>query len=384
MTRQRDGENAVTLLRSGVEFFPALRAAIDTAQRSIHIETYIFEPDETGHAIATALRFAVARGVNVRLVVDGFGSRDFVDAMLEGLRAAGLEIHVFRHELSRLALQRRRLRRLHRKTAVIDGTLGFIGGINLIDDSNTPHHDPPRFDYAVSLRGPIVADIAAAQASLWRVLSWARLQRRPAPPPPAPRPAAAGKVAAELVLRDNLRRRRDIENAYLTAINNARREILIANAYFLPGRRFRKALIDASRRGVTVTLLLQGRTEYWLMHQAEQALYPLLLAAGVRIVTYRKSFLHAKVAVVDDNWATVGSSNIDPFSLLLAREANVIVRDAGFCRHLRHDLEQAMQEGGLALSENHWQQLSWPRRVLSWGAFGLVRWLVGRFAARDL
>ncbi|MFT3734453.1 MAG: phospholipase D-like domain-containing protein [Rhodocyclaceae bacterium] len=304
--------------------------------------------------------------------------------MLPGLRAAGLEILVFRRELRTFALQRRRLRRLHRKTAVIDGKLGFVGGINIIDDQNTPRHDPPRFDYAVSLRGPIVGDLASAQNSLWRILSWARIRRRPAPVPSAPRPPAAGHMAASLVLRDNLRRRRDIENAYLEAIEHAQREVLIASAYFLPGRRFRNALIDASRRGVTVTLLLQGRTEYWLMRQAEQALYPHLLGAGVRIVEYRKSFLHAKVAVIDDDWATVGSSNIDPFSLLLAREANVIVRDAGFCRTLRADIENAMRDGGVALREDHWQHLSWPRRVLSWCAFGVVRWLAGRLATPQL
>jgi phosphatidylserine/phosphatidylglycerophosphate/cardiolipin synthase-like enzyme len=131
--------------------------------------------------------------------------------------------------------------------------------------------------------------------------------------------------------------RSQIERAYLKALGGARREVLIANAYFFPGRRFRRALAEAARRGVRVRLLLQGRAEYVLPHLATQSLYEPLLGAGVEIVEYHRSFMHAKVAVIDD-WATVGSSNIDPFSLLLAREANVVVVDAGFAATLRERL----------------------------------------------
>ena len=140
------------------------------------------------------------------------------------------------------------------------------------------------------------------------------------------------------MIRDNLRYRRDIERAYLAAIRTAKREILIANAYFFPGVRFRRALIAAAQRGVRVTLLLQARVEYLLLHYASRALYGQLLAAGIEIQEYHRSFLHAKVAVVDDHWATVGSSNIDPYSLLMAREANVFVRDPHFADQLRVEL----------------------------------------------
>jgi cardiolipin synthase len=169
-----------------------------------------------------------------------------------------------------------------------------------------------------------------------------------APPPhlaPAMSRSASRGLRAGLLLRDNLVHRRSIERAYLKAIGSAKREVLIANAYFFPGRRFRRALIEAMRRGVPVRLLLQGRIEYTLPHLATQAMYPPLLAAGIEIVEYHRSFLHAKVAVIDD-WATVGSSNIDPFSLLLAREANVVVFDAGFAAELRGQLRVAMAEGG--------------------------------------
>ena len=142
------------------------------------------------------------------------------------------------------------------------------------------------------------------------------------------------------MIRDNLRNRREIEQAYLTAIHNARSEILIANAYFLPGVRFRRALVAAAQRGVQVTLLLQGRVEYVLLHYASRALYGQLLQAGVEIQEHHKSFLHAKVAVIDRRWATVGSSNIDPFSLLMSREANIVVRNVPFAEELRREVRR--------------------------------------------
>ena len=155
----------------------------------------------------------------------------------------------------------------------------------------------------------------------------------------------AGTQTAKFVIRDNLRHRRDIERAYLAAIRTAKHEILIANAYFFPGVRFRRALIAAAARGVTVTLLLQARVEYRLLHYASRALYGQLLAAASMIAEYHRSFLHAKVAVIDDRWATVGSSNIDPYSLLMAREANVFVRDPHFADQLRIELLQMIDTG---------------------------------------
>jgi cardiolipin synthase len=175
-----------------------------------------------------------------------------------------------------------------------------------------------------------------------------------------------------LLLRDNLANRRAIERAYLKAIGSARREVLIANAYFFPGRRFRRALAEAARRGVRVRLLLQGRAEYVLPHFATQALYDPLLHAGVEIVEYHRSFLHAKVAVVDD-WATVGSSNIDPFSLLLAREANVVVLDAGFAATLRERVLASMAEGGRPVLHDEHAKRPWTQRLWGWFATRMLR-----------
>jgi cardiolipin synthase len=378
--------NRIDLLETGAEYFPALIEAIAAAQCEIHLETYIYADDDTGRAVTAALAAAARRGIAVHVLVDGFGAHGFADGLGRGLADAGANVTVFRPEVSRLRLQRRRLRRLHRKLAVIDARVAFVGGINVVNDADSPV-DVPRFDYAVRIAGPLVARIHADMRHLWRLVGWSRRQRRPPLPPPVPcaQDAPAGAMAAAFVVRDNLRHRRDIEEAYLAAIAAARGEILIASAYFLPGLRFRHALREATQRGVAVTILLQGRVEYALLHYATQALYRRLLLDGVRIFEYRASFLHAKVAVIDGGWATVGSSNIDPFSLLVAREANVVVRDAGFAATLRASLRRAMDHGAGEVFHAEFERSGSLTRVLRWLAYGLVRIMLGitRYGGAD-
>lgn len=372
--------NRLTLLRSGTEYFPALEAAIDGAQREIFLETYIYADDLTGHRITAALVRAAQRGIAAHVMVDGFGSKEMPAALMRQLREAGVRLLVFGRKISPLTLQRSRLRRMHRKVAVVDGYIAFVGGINIIDDMHTPRQIPPRYDYAVRIEGPLVTEIRDSSARLLRWVAWASLHERwPVRRPPAPASAHAGNQRAAFVVRDNLRHRADIENAYLEAIEAAREEVLIANAYFFPGIRFRHALLRAAQRGVQVTLMLQGRVEYTLLHYASRALYGPLLEAGVNICEYHKSFLHAKVAVIDGHWATVGSSNIDPFSLMLAREANIIVKDRAFARELRVSLHLAMEDGAISVPRERWFNQPLRTRLPIWISYAAVRVLMGLF-----
>jgi cardiolipin synthase len=374
--------NRVTLLRTGAEYFPALIAECDAARREIHLETYILEADGTGRAVAAALERAARRGVAVQVLVDGFGSQDLDPALVKELRGAGVRFLVYRQKISPWTLKRSRLRRMHRKIAVMDARVAFVGGINVVDDVNEPGAtEPPRFDYAVRVEGALVAKIHAVVKRLWLLVCATQLRRRWAdavglPPPPEFR----GSQRAAFVIRDNIGHRREIEQAYLAAIGQAQREILVANAYFLPGRTFRRALTDAAARGVRVMLLLQGKTEYFLQHYASHALYGPLLDAGIEIHDYQKSFLHAKVAVIDGHWATVGSSNIDPFSLLLAREANVVIEDAGFAGELRASLLAAMADGAVQVKRESWKAQPWTTRALMKLCYELVRFVTGVFA----
>lgn len=372
------GGNVIALLENGADFFPALERSIDAAEREVFLETYIFEHDLSGRRIAAALMRAAGRGVAVRVLVDGFGGRGFVREVMPRLQAAGVLVQIYRPELRLFSLRRHRLRRLHRKLAVIDGGVAFVGGINIIDDLEHDVPGRPRFDYAVRVEGPLVGAVLHSTHRLWHLVAWATLRRREPQPLLAPaRTEVAGAMRAAFLIRDNLRHRRDIEEAYLAAIEGARDEVVIACAYFFPGRRFRQALLDAAARGVRVTLLLQGVSDHPMQSYATRALYPFFLERGIRLFEYHDSYLHAKVAVVDERWATVGSSNIDPFSLLLAREANVVVDDEHFARTLRRSLAQACVRGARELRTEDWRGLPRVRRAASWVAYQIVRLAIG-------
>jgi cardiolipin synthase A/B len=382
------GGNRLTLLKNGEQYFPALAAAIDAAREEVFLESYIFADDETGSLIADALARAAARGVATHLLIDGYGARDFAPRFRDMLLTAGAELLVFRPQVSPWPFwkQRSRLRRMHRKLASIDGAVAFVGGINVIDDFHTPEPSPPQYDYAVRIEGPLVARVRGEAARLWTRVTWATRGRRWAGFALMFRggmrrgrqqdaPAAGGQRAA-LVVRDSLRHRRDIENAYLEQIEAARSEVIVANAYFFPSRRFRRALLQAARRGVAVTLLLQGKADHPLLHYASRALYRTWLAAGVRIHEYHPSLMHAKVAVFDGRVATVGSSNIDPLSLGLAREANVFVDDREFAAELRAGLHDSIEKRARAVSLHYWRRLPFPLKARIWLAYRFARLVI--------
>lgn len=372
--------NHLKLLTNGSQYFPALEQAIHQAREEIYLQTYIYASDETGIRIAQALKQAASRGVGVYLLLDGLGSQSLPKRFVEDLRQQGVQVMFYRPIRGWNYLNKNRLRRQHRKVAVIDGKVGFVGGINIIDDFNVPADATPRIDYAVQIQGVMLHALTQSVHRLWRRLSWFQAKQIPAQFATAKTrlPAGLRPIKSALVLRDNVLHRRDIELAYLTAIQQAREEIIIANAYFLPGWRMRNALLEASLRGVKVSLLLQGRIEYWT-RLAMHAFYAVFLRHGIQIYEYRRSFMHSKVAVIDGAWATVGSSNIDPLSLMLAREANVVVQDTQFAQQLRLSLMQSIQEGASPVSVGVWTRGHFARRCLSWLAFGVLRGLIGLF-----
>lgn len=371
--------NQITLLQNGEAYFPAIEAALDRAVHEIYLESYIFENDNTGRRIAEALRRAAFRGVKTHVLIDGFGSKSLPKTMVDYLVTAGVMVLKFRPKISPWTLRRQRLRRLHRKIVVVDQEIAFVGGINIIDDMDMPGQTSPRYDYAVSVEGPLVKQIHDSTRRVWSRVAWTRLRpgwgrdnyRQ------APSTEPRGRMRSAFLVRDNIRHRRDIEDAYLQAIEQAQFEIILANAYFLPGLNFRHALLDAAGRGVRVILLLQGRVEYRLLHYASQALYGSFLDAGLEIYEYHKSLMHAKVAVIDEHWATVGSSNLDPFSLLLSLEANVVVDDENFAKKLKQSLEQAIKMGARRIFENSWRTQPIRVRLASWLSYGLVRFMIG-------
>jgi cardiolipin synthase A/B len=360
--------NRIELLRNGAEYFPALMIAIEQAKHEVYLQTYIYRVDATGIQIGHALKQAALRGVTVNLLLDGFGCKDLPQAFIAILNESGVRVMKYRPKVSVWTFQKRRLRRMHRKIAVIDGSIAFVGGINLMDDIDHPEQTLPRIDYAVRLEGPILLPIFDAVHKLWHRMARDRQYASLIKPNIV---AHSDGLSAALVMRDNVLHRHDIEKAYLSAIANAKIEIVIANAYFLPSRRFRKALLAAAARGVKIKLLLQGRREYILMFSTN-AFYHLFLSHGIEIFEYRISFMHSKVAIIDREWATVGSSNIDPFSLLLANEANVVVVDKTFANALQVEVMLSIDQAYQVTLEE-WTHSSPIKRFFSWIVYGVVR-----------
>jgi cardiolipin synthase len=396
---------ALQLLQGGQALFPALIKAFDGAATWIQLETYIFDFHGDGADVADALVRAAGRGVTVQVLVDGIGTDPLPAGWQKKFAEAGVQWCVYSPLAAGLGglglLVPNRWRRLHRKLCVVDQHVAFCGGINVLDDFYDPNHgelQAPRFDFAVAVTGPLAVEAADAMAQLWwrvqagysarqRHLSaaWEKFKAAGYGGRTSTTSLANGSASgaayslgapgarAVLVLRDNLLNRSSIERAYRKAIGKARQEIIIANGYFVPGGKLRRALIRAARRGVRVALLLQGKYEYYMQYHAARPVYGALLAAGVEIHEYEASFLHAKVAVVDGHWATVGSSNLDPLSLLLAREANVVVEDRAFAEDLRDRLCEAMTSHGRRIDPAEYGHRPLGQRLQGWMAYALMR-----------
>ncbi|MFC5481295.1 cardiolipin synthase ClsB [Massilia suwonensis] len=356
--------NDITLLETGQQLFPAMIAAIDAAAHDILFETYIFAEDEVARGIEAALIRAAGRGVKVRVLVDWFGTGHRACCRrAEAFAQAGVHYRVFNPWF------KRGIARTHRKITVVDGEIAFIGGININDDmlcDYEPHRPlpAPRWDFAVQVRGPLVAQIHFEAQAQWmragRLDLFSRIglfrETRRTPPTEGARP-----MRAAFVVRDNLRNRRTIQRAYLQAIGQARKSVLLANPYFAPGRKFREALARAARRGVKVTLLI-GVGEFKMQDAVARSFYPKLLAHGIHVVEYRKTQLHAKIAVVDDDWSTVGSSNCDGLSLFVNQEANIVVKNAAFARAVRAHIERGIADGEVVHMAD-FEGIGWVRRV---------------------
>lgn len=354
--------NKFTLLENGEAFFPRVFEVIASAQYEVLIETFILYEDKVGKALHAVLLAAARRGVQIDLTIDAFGSPDLSEGFIGALTSAGVRVHVF-DPAPRLFRRINYFRRMHRKLVVVDGLHAFAGGINYSADHLADFGPEAKQDYAVEAQGPIVAHIyrfmrdAIAESKPER--RWFRFH---SDQPVIGSLPAAGNADALFIWRDNAQHRNDIERQYRLGIRLARRRVVIANAYFFPGYTFLRELRKAAGRGVEVSLILQGNPDMPIVQTAAAMLYHHLLRGGVRIYEYCERPLHGKVALVDDEWATVGSSNLDPLSLSLNLEANVMIRDPEFNRVLSDNLRKLMQSckriEAKDLAESHtWRQV---------------------------
>jgi cardiolipin synthase len=378
-------DNDVRLLRSGDDFFDALIERVDAAQRDVVLETYIFCDDAAGQEVSAALLRAASRGVRVRVITDGIGTARL--SMFDEWASAGIEHRIYNpHIFGRFGFSR-----THRKLAVIDDQFAYCGGINIVDDYENNGETLPyrRWDFAVELHGPVVADVRQAFEVQWRRIQLGHRPIEALEPDLGTHTSASlgslrrrrrrrneqlwagGQPCVAFVARDNLINRRAIEKAYLAAIGQARHEILLANPYFMPGRKLRRALVFAARRGVVVKLII-GRKEFKALDYAVPFLYHALLRSGVQIAEYEKTLLHGKVAVVDSNWGTVGSSNLDALSLMLNNEANVVLVNDVSTQALREAILDAFKDSR-RIDKAHYESRPVVERALNWLAYTSYR-----------
>ncbi|MDP9140296.1 MAG: cardiolipin synthase ClsB [Pseudomonadota bacterium] len=366
--------NRIKLLENGEQYFPAVFKAIREAQNEVLLETFIVFDDGVGTDLKEALIGAARNGARVVVTVDGYGTADLPPAYVDELVEAGVDFRSFDPATRLLGMRTNAFRRLHRKIVVVDRRIGFVGGINYSDDHLLDYGEGSKQDYAVEVEGPIVDDLRALVIT---ALEGRRMPRtrpwwhRRARFPDKQADGAGG--SALLSWRDNDRHRDDIELHYRVAMRHAKREIIVANAYFFPGFRLLREFRKAARRGVKVELILQGSPDQPIMRWAAQTLYDYLLSSGVVIYEYCQRPFHGKVAVIDDDWCTVGSSNLDPLSLSLNLEANLLFHDQKITTQLRARLQKLMQESCERINRNDIPHRTRPRQALSWLVFHFLR-----------
>lgn len=373
--------NRFSLLENGEEYFPRVFEVIAAARREVLLETFILYEDKVGRQLHAALLEAASHGAQIDLTVDAFGSPELSSEFVSTLVAAGVRVHVF-DPAPRLFRRINYFRRLHRKLVVVDGACAFVGGINFSADHLADFGPEAKQDYSVEVHGPIVAEIqrfmrdAIEQGRPGQRRHWRNKPQREQPQDrqnPQNPENVTGNADAMFVWRDNRQNRDDIERQYRLALRLARRRVIIANAYFFPGYTFLRELRNAARRGVEVSLILQGNPDMPIVQTAAAMLYYHLLRGGVRIYEYCERPLHGKVALVDDEWSTVGSSNLDPLSLTLNLEANVMIRDRDFNRQLGDRLQRLMRQGCKKVEASDLHESSWARKVRSFFLFHFLR-----------
>ncbi len=363
--------NRIRLLENGDNFYPAVFAAIGKAERRVILETFIWFEDGVGRQLHAAVLAAAQRGVQIEVLLDGYGSPDLSDDFVGELTAAGVVFRYYDPRPPLLGMRTNVFRRMHRKIVVIDDRIAFVGGINYSDEHMSDYGPEAKQDYAIEVEGPIVQDILQfelenlpgnAAARRW----WKRRHR----PEENTKP---GEAQALFVWRDNEEHRDDIERHYLKMLANARREVIIANAYFFPGYRLLHAMRNAARRGVRVKLIVQGEPDMPIVTVGARLLYHYLVKGGVQIYEYRRRPLHGKVAVMDDHWATVGSSNLDPLSLSLNLEANLIIHDREFNHTLRDNLNTIIEKDCVRVDESMVPKRTWWNLTKSVVVFHFLR-----------
>lgn len=374
--RQR---NRATLLVTGAAYFERMEVLIDGARRSVHLQVYIFADDTTGSRMAAALMRAAQRGVQVFLLADGYASHDLPDTLISRLRASGVHFRWFQP----LWLSRRFYfgRRLHHKVLVVDHRAALVSGRNIADRYNDLEGQPAWLDVALEVEGEVVLDLSRSCCRVWN--GWVDRDHRVIAVPPTDAECAELSMnwpedrACSIRMRfnDRLYGHAQITVSYMAMFREARSEIQLMASYFVPSGALKRAMAGAARRGVHITVIMAGRSDVWIAKLAERWLYAWLLRMGVQVYEYEKAMLHAKVAVCDGAWCTLGSFNLNDLSNYTTLELNLDVADAPLAAGVRAVMDRTAREDCRRITAADLRHAGPLDRFAQWCAYRALRLL---------
>lgn len=370
------GGNRIQLLVGGAEAFPSMLEAIAQARERVHLESYILAADATGKRFQAALIERAQAGAEVRVLYDSVGSLGMIDdEFVEGLRAGGVDVREF-HPIAPWRARWGLNQRDHQKLLIVDGKVGFTGGLNVGDDYAPPPQGKGWHDLHARVEGPVVNDLAMIFRRGWIRAGGRAFGERAVRAADELRPGRISTQPVLIATADNwgLKHRIDMHAAYRFALHAAQRSIDLANAYFIPDIRLRVELRRAIKRGVSVRVIVPAESDVGLVSLASRHLYARLLKAGVRIFEYQSRMMHAKAGVIDQEWATIGSYNLDRRSFVHNLEAGLVVADRNFAAALSQQFERDLTQcREVRLGE--WRRRPAIQRAKEWLAFRFRWWL---------
>lgn len=356
----------IELVHSGEDYFSRLERIILDSKVEIHIQTYIFDYDSIGKKIISALKEAAGRNVKIFILLDGFGSFSFPKEVLNDLRQNGINIRFFSPLFSASSFYLGR--RLHHKVVVSDSQFALIGGINIADKYyGTPTTNAWR-DYAVQIQDE---KIGAALSMLCMDIYFRkrRVNRKKIDSVVYSNP----EITVSILQNDWLKRKYDILKAYIKSIGEAKKEIVIVGSYFLPGRKLIATLKKASKNNVRIKLILSGISDLPMARLASCHLYAKLLRYNIELYEWKSSILHGKAAVVDNNWTTIGSFNLNNLSSFASIEMNVEINSTEFSNNYLLHLNKIMEQCERITTESLELRDGVPTKLLNWVCYWITR-----------
>jgi cardiolipin synthase len=330
--------NHLELLQSGNSFFEKLTELIKNATSEIHLQLYIFEPDETGKIITDLLIKAAKKGIKIYVVLDAYGSKNFNKIWQKNLTDVGIEIYFY--SPIKFANYLHMGMRLHHKIICVDGQFALVGGINISDNYSAYNHQTPWLDFALLAQGKVVLDLVQiCKQTLRTVSSYPKYKTKQ-------EIQKEHKPIITRVLQNNwLQAKFGITHQYKQQIRKANNEIILIASYFIPSLALKRLLKNAAKRGVNVKIVLSSFSDVSMVKYATEYFYNDLLKAGINIYEWKQSVLHAKVGLIDAEWLSVGSYNLNHLSDFGSIECNLEILDKEFCLATSIKLNQLINDG---------------------------------------